>query len=75
MPGWRLAGRGLDNPQLLARDQRGEVLTINRVKLNSVPDRRGLSGLRAFNAPETEATAAAQHWADTGERVDRNLGR
>lgn len=76
---WRLVGRGLDNPQLLARDQRGNVLAINRVKLNDGPDRWCLSGegygLASFHASETEAKAAAQHWADTGERVDRDPGR
>ena len=28
---WRLVGRGLDNPQILAHDGRGGVLAINRV--------------------------------------------
>jgi hypothetical protein len=28
---WRLVGRGVDNPQVLARDPQGELLAINRL--------------------------------------------
>lgn len=31
---WRLVGRGVDNPQILARDPQGGLLAINRVKVD-----------------------------------------
>ena len=41
---WRLVGRGLDNPQILARDRQGGVLAINRVRYTGRPDKWWLTG-------------------------------
>ena len=72
---WRLVGRGLDNPQIRARDPRGGVLGINRVMSREGPDKWWLTGpnygLGTEHDSEAEAKAAAQHWADTGERPDQ----
>ena len=72
---WRLVGRGLQNPQILARDAQGGVLAINRVVSSELPDKWWLTGrnygLGTEHESQTEAKAAAQHWADTGERPDR----
>ncbi len=71
---WRLVGRGLDNPQIRARDPQGGVLTINRVI--GTPDRWWLTGPNSGVATEhaSEAKAAARQWADTGVRPDTHLG-
>jgi len=72
---WRLVGRGLENPQILARDGQGGVLAINRVISTDGPDRWWLTGptygLGTEHASQAEAKAAAQRWADTGERPDQ----
>lgn len=72
---WRLVGRGVRNPQILARDPRGGVLAINRVMSREGPDRWWLTGpnygLGTEHGSQAEAKAAAQHWADTGERPDQ----
>jgi len=72
---WRLVGRGIDNPQILARDPQGGLLAINRVKSTRRPDTWWLTGpsygLGSEHESQDEAKAAAQHWADTGERPDR----
>ena len=71
---WRCVGRGLDNPQILARDRQGGVLAINRVRYTGRPDKWWLTGpnygLGSEHDSEAEAKAAAQHWDDTGERPD-----
>jgi hypothetical protein len=71
---WRLVGRGVDNPQILARDPQGELLAINRVKSTGQLDKWWLTGPRyglgSEHESQDEAKAAAQHWADTGERPD-----
>jgi hypothetical protein len=71
---WRLVGRGVDNPQILARDPQGKLLAINRVKSKEQPDKWWLTGpsygLGSEHESQDEAKAAAQHWADTGERPD-----
>jgi hypothetical protein len=36
---WRLVGKGEDNPQILARDPQGGLLTVNRVKSMRQPDK------------------------------------
>jgi hypothetical protein len=70
---WRLVGRGLDNPQILAPDGRGGLLAINRVMTTGQPDKWWLTGpnygLGTEHASQDEAKAAAQHWAETGEVV------
>ena len=75
---WRLVGRGLDNPQILAHDGLGGVLAINRVVSLRLPDQWWLTGpnygLGTAHDSQAEAKAAAQHWADTGEHVDRTAG-
>jgi hypothetical protein len=72
---WRLVGRGVDNPQILARDPQGGLLAINRVRSMGRPDRWWLTGpsygLGSEHESQDEAKAAAQHWADTGERPDQ----
>jgi hypothetical protein len=72
---WRLVGRGVDNPQILARDPRGGLLAINRVKSTGRPDKWWLTGpnygLGSEHESQEEAKARAQHWADTGERPDQ----
>jgi hypothetical protein len=71
---WRRVGRGVDNPQILARDPQGGLLPINRVKSMRQPDKWWLTGpgygLGSEHESQDEAKAAAQHWADTGERPD-----
>jgi hypothetical protein len=66
---WRLVGRGLRNPQILARDKQGGVLAINRVVSSGLPDKWWLTGpnygLGTEHDSQAEAKAAAQHWADT----------
>jgi hypothetical protein len=70
---WRLVGRGLDNPQILARDRKGGILAINRVLSSKGATKWWLSGsdygLATEHDSQGEAKAAAQHWADTGERL------
>ena len=72
---WRFVGRGVDNPKILARDPQGELLAINRVRSTGRPDTWWLTGPRYGLGSEHEsqdgAKAAAQHWADTGERPDQ----
>jgi hypothetical protein len=72
---WRLVGRGLQNPQILARDAQGGVLAINRVVSSELPDKWWLTGptygLGTEHDSQAEAKAAAQHWADTGEHPDQ----
>lgn len=72
---WRLVGRGLNNSQILARDPHGGVLAINRVMSREGPDKWWLTGpnygLGTEHHSQAEAKAAAQHWADTGERPDQ----
>lgn len=72
---WRLVGRGLQNPQILARDSQGGVLAINKVASKGQPDKWWLTGpnygLGSEHESQDEAKAAAQHWADTGERPDQ----
>ncbi len=72
---WRLVGRGLQNPQILAHDGRGGVLAINRVSSRELPEKWWLTGpnygLATEHNSQAEAKATAQHWADTGERPDR----
>jgi hypothetical protein len=71
---WRLVGRGVDNPQILARDPQGGLLAINRVRSIGQPDRWWLTGPRyglgSEHESQDEAKAAAQHWADTGAHPD-----
>jgi hypothetical protein len=71
---WRLVGRGLDNPQILARDGQGGLLAINRVMTTGQPDKWWLTGpsygLATEHDSQDEAKAAAQHWAETGERAE-----
>ncbi len=72
---WRLVGRGLRNPQILARDGRGGVLAINRVVSSELPDKWWLTGrnygLGTEHDSQDEAKAAAQRWVETGERPDQ----
>lgn len=72
---WRLVGRGLHNPQILARDAQGGVLAINRVVSSELPDKWWLTGpnygVGTEHDSQAEAKAAAQHWADSGERPDQ----
>ena len=72
---WRLVGRGVDNPQILARGPQGGLLAINRVRSTGRPDTWWLTGssygLASEHESQDEAKAAAQHWADTGERPDQ----
>jgi hypothetical protein len=74
MPEWRLVGRGLRNPQILARDRQGGVLAISRVVSTELPDKWWLTGVNYGPGTEHDsqagAKAAAQHWADTGERPE-----
>lgn len=69
---WRLVGRGLSNPQILARDGRGGLLAINRVRSSDAPDTWWLTGPNygagTAHASQAEAKAAAERWAETGER-------
>jgi hypothetical protein len=71
---WRLVGRGVDNPQILARDPQGGLLAINRVMSMGRPETWWLTGPGygpgSEHESQDEAKAAAQHWADTGERPD-----
>jgi hypothetical protein len=71
---WRRVGTRVDNPQILARDPHGGLLAINRVKSMGQPDKWSLTrpgyGLGSEHESKEEAKAAAQHWADTGERTD-----
>ena len=71
---WRLVGRGRDNPQILAHDGRGGLLAINEVARSGLPDQWWLTGpnygLGTAHDSQAEAKAAAQRWADTGERPD-----
>lgn len=68
---WRLVGRGLDNPQLLAHDGHGGLLAINRVLSAQGPTQWWLTGANygpgTAHGSEAEAKAAAQEWADSGE--------
>jgi hypothetical protein len=72
---WRLVGRGVDNPQILARDPQGGLLAINRVRSTGRPDTWWLTGpsygLGTEHESQDEAKTAAQHWADTGERPEQ----
>lgn len=72
---WRLVGRGLRNPQILARDAQGGVLAINRVMSREGAEKWWLTGanygLGSEHNSQAEAKAAAQHWVDTGERPDQ----
>ena len=72
---WRLVGRGVQNPQILAHDGRGGLLAINKVASTGQPDKWWLTGpnygLGTEHESQAEAKAAAQHWADTGERPDQ----
>jgi aminoglycoside/choline kinase family phosphotransferase len=36
---WRLVGRGVDNPQILARDPQGGLLAINTIMAMARPDK------------------------------------
>lgn len=69
---WRLVGRGLENPQIVARDPDGGVLAINRVITTGKPDTWWLTGANygpgSAHASIDDAKATAQHWADTGSR-------
>jgi hypothetical protein len=71
---WRRVGRGLQNPQILARDPQGGVLAINRVMSREGPDKWWLTGQNygpgTEHSSQAEAKAAAQRWVDTGERPD-----
>ena len=72
---WRLVGRGRRNPQILAPDEQGGVLAIIRVLSGGRPDKWWLTGpnygLGTEHDSQAAAKAAAQRWADTGERVDQ----
>jgi hypothetical protein len=72
---WRLVGRGPNNPQIRARDPQGGGLGINRVRSREGSDKWWLTGpnyaLGTEHDSEAEAKAAAQHWADTGDRPDQ----
>ena len=72
MLAWRLVGRGVENPQILAPDGHGGILAINRVVTAGEPDKWWLTGanygLGTEHDSQDEAKAAAQHWADSGER-------
>jgi hypothetical protein len=69
---WRLVGRGLNNPQILAHDGQGGVLAINKVVSFGRPDQWWLTGpnygLGTAHDSRADAKATAQHWADAGER-------
>lgn len=71
---WRLVGRGLNNPQLLAHDGHGGLLAINCVVSTGRPDQWWLTGanygLGTVHDSKADAQTAAEHWADTGERPD-----
>ncbi len=70
---WRLVGRGLDNPQILAPDGQGGILAINRVMTTDQPDKWWLTGpnygLGTEHDSQDEAKAAAQQWAEKRGRV------
>jgi hypothetical protein len=70
---WRLVGRGLNNPQILAHDGQGGLLAINRVVSEGRPDQWWLTGpnygLGTTHGSQADAKSAGQHWADTGERL------
>jgi hypothetical protein len=72
---WRLVGRGLNNPQILAHDGHGGLLAINRVVSKDQPDQWWLTGpnygLGTAHSSQAQAKSAAQHWADTGERPEQ----
>lgn len=72
MLAWRLVGRGTENPQILAPDGKGGVLAINRVMTTGQPDNWWLTGpnygIGSEHDSQAEAKAAAQHWAETGNR-------
>jgi hypothetical protein len=72
---WRLVGRGLNNPQILAHDGQGGLLPINRVVYKDRPDKWWLTGpnyrLGTTHDSQAKAKSAAQHWADTGKRPER----
>lgn len=72
MLAWRLVGRGTENPQILAPDGKGGVLAINRVMTTGQPDSWWLTGpnygIGSEHGSQAEAKAAAQHWAETGNR-------
>ncbi len=74
MLAWRLVGRGLDNPQILAPDGQGGILAINRVMTTGQPDKWWLTGpnygVGTQHDSQDEAKAAAQHWADSGEHPE-----
>ena len=63
---WRLVGRGLHNPQILAHDPHGGVLAINRVMYTGQPDSWWLTGpnygLGTEHESQDDAKAAAQRW-------------
>jgi hypothetical protein len=73
---WRLVGRGLDNPQILAHDGQGGLLAINKVVSTKRPDEWWLTGpnygLGTAHSSQAEAKAAAQRWADAGHHADRD---
>jgi hypothetical protein len=68
---WRVVGRGLDNPQILAHDGQGGLLAINKVVSTQGPPQWWLTGpnygLGTVHSSDAEARTVAQHWADTGE--------
>ena len=70
---WRLVGRGLNNPQIVAHDGKGGLLAINRAGSSEGPEQWWLTGpnygLGTTHNSQAEAKAAAQRWADTGERT------
>jgi hypothetical protein len=69
---WRLVGRGLNNPQIVAHDGKGGLLAINRVISSEGPEQWWLTGpnygLGSAHNSQAEAKAAARRWANTGER-------
>ena len=69
---WRLVGRGLNNPQILTHDGKGGLLAINWVQPFDGREQWWLTGpnygLGTAHSSQADAKAAAQHWADTGER-------
>lgn len=69
---WRLVGRGLNNRQILAHDGHGGLLAINKVVSSGLADQWWLTGANygvgTVHDSKVEAQAAAQRWAETGER-------
>jgi hypothetical protein len=72
-------GRGLNNPQILAHDGQGGLLAVNRVMYSGGPDQLWLTGPNygpgTAHDSQTNAKAAAQRWADTGERPSQPRDR